>query len=253
MTDQKVTPGSTPDQVTRDLNQVLRALQAYPALARALIDPSAQAESKSTLIASVFAGISDETKTILAKALTTSWDSTKAFMAWVEATEVEAAWTWAKNEGALDACLDEVFSFGQLMVTNHEVRAAVTDRRVDVEQRQALVRTLLSSTMSEPAIDVALAAVSSRQGTIDDAVQSFLQIGADLADALLAVVTVARPLPSQQKADLGAALQARLGRRIIVEEIVDPDVLGGVRVECGAEVIDSTMTARLEAARRDFA
>jgi F-type H+-transporting ATPase subunit delta len=37
-----------------------------------------------------------------------------------------------------------------------------------------------------------------------------------------------------------------------VQEIVDPGVLGGVRVEFGDEVIEGTVADRLEQARRLF-
>jgi F-type H+-transporting ATPase subunit delta len=83
-------------------------------------------------------------------------------------------------------------------------------------------------------------------------VASSIQVGAEQAGKSLARVTVAKPLPSEQKNRLGEALAKRLGRPVIVEEIVDPTVLGSVRVECGADVIDDTVSARLQAVRRDF-
>jgi len=115
------------------------------------------------------------------------------------------------------------------------------------------VRTLLGATMMPASIEVAALAVAARWGTIDDAVHTFLETGAELAGGRLAVVTVAKRMSPEQKTQIGAALAARLGTGIIIEEIVDAGVLGGVRVECGAEVIDSTLASRLEAVRRDFA
>ena len=245
-------PGSNA-RITHDLNLALRALQDHPAMARALTDPSAPVATRARLIDSAFAALVPEARQTLKQCLETTWDSTKALLAWVESTAVKSAWTWAQNEGILQRSIDEVFSFGQLMYRNHEVRAAVTDRRVTIEKRQELVKTLLSSTMAQPSVEIAMAAVASRQGTIDAAVQSFTEIGADLAGGRLAVVTVAKPLPPEQKDRMRVALEATLDTTIIIEEIVDPTVMGGVRVECGAEVIDSTMASRLEAARRNFA
>jgi F-type H+-transporting ATPase subunit delta len=37
-----------------------------------------------------------------------------------------------------------------------------------------------------------------------------------------------------------------------MQEIIDPDVLGGMRVEIGDEVFEGTVSDRLEAARRLF-
>ncbi|MDR0487858.1 MAG: ATP synthase F1 subunit delta [Propionibacteriaceae bacterium] len=249
----KAKSGSTNVQVTHDLNLALRTLQDHPALARALTDPSAPVQARAKLIDGAFTGISVDARAILKQALDKTWDSTKGFLAWVESTAVKTAWEWAQQTGVLERSIDEVFSFGQMMYHNHEVRAAVTDRRVSVEKRQNLVKTLLSKTMAEPSVEIAVAAVASKRGTIDDAVSAFTEIGADLAGGRLAVVTIAKPLDSKQKTKLVAALESKLGTKIIVQEVVDPAVLGGVRVECGAEVIDSTMTSRLEVARRNFA
>jgi len=246
-------PASIHATVARDLNEVLRTLQDTPALGRALTDPAVVAGAKASLMAHVFPAISDASQDALKPAWSMTWDSTRALLEWVESTSVTAAWMWAADLGILRQSIDEVFTFGQMAYRDHELRAAITDRRVDVEKRQDLVETLLSPTMSEPSVEVAMAAVSSRRGTIDDAVNAFLQLGVSLAGGKLAVVTVAHPMPEDQKNRLCDALETRMGSKIIVEEIVDPSVLGGVRVECGAQVIDSTMTARLETARREFA
>ena len=246
-------PASTHATVAHDLNQVLRTLQDNPALARALTDPAVPAMAKANLISRVFGSIPEAAKDALNPAWTMSWESTSALLRWVESTAVNAAWMWAADLGVLRQSIDEVFTFGQMVYRDHELRGTITDRRVDVEKRQELVKTLFSPTMTEPSVEVAMAAVSSRRGTIDDAVNDFLKLGADLAGGKLARVTVAKPMPDEQKNRLGDVLQARMGANIIVEEIVDPSVLGGVRVECGAEVIDSTMATRLETARRNFA
>ena len=48
------------------------------------------------------------------------------------------------------------------------------------------------------------------------------------------------------------ALSKQVGRAIVIQEIVDPTVLGGIRVELGDEVIEGTVADRLEQARRLF-
>jgi F-type H+-transporting ATPase subunit delta len=44
----------------------------------------------------------------------------------------------------------------------------------------------------------------------------------------------------------------QLGRDVAIQEVVDPDILGGMRVEIGDEVFEGTVADRLEAARRLF-
>ena len=44
----------------------------------------------------------------------------------------------------------------------------------------------------------------------------------------------------------------KLGREVAIQEVIDPDILGGVRVELGDEVFEGTVSERLEAATRLF-
>jgi F-type H+-transporting ATPase subunit delta len=65
-------------------------------------------------------------------------------------------------------------------------------------------------------------------------------------------VVAAAPLTTEQRSRLEAALQRRYGRvRLNVD--VDPEVLGGLRVQVGSELVDGTLSARLDEARRRLA
>jgi F-type H+-transporting ATPase subunit delta len=68
----------------------------------------------------------------------------------------------------------------------------------------------------------------------------------------VATVRVAQPLTAAQRERLRETLSAQVGREVAVQEVIDPHVLGGVRVELGDEVIEGTVAGRLEQARRLF-
>jgi F-type H+-transporting ATPase subunit delta len=63
-------------------------------------------------------------------------------------------------------------------------------------------------------------------------------------------VWVATPLSAEHRERLARALAAQQGREVHLNVVVDPDVLGGVRVAVGEEVLDSTVASRLKAAQR---
>ena len=250
MTTSQTSPAQA--QIAHDLRQMVRVLEQYPALARAITDPAATPANKAALIDRVFAAMGPGSRELLKKCVDRSWESSAELVAWAEQSAIDQAWQWAAGLGELENSINQVFAFGQLVYRDHQLRAAVTDRRAPLEQRQQLVAKLLAGAATAPAVEIAMAAVVCRRGTIEDSINDFIQAGVKLAGAKLAVATVAKPLPEEQKRRLSAALAARVGAPVIVEEIVDPAVLGGVRVECGSEVIDSTMASRLETVRRDF-
>ena len=58
------------------------------------------------------------------------------------------------------------------------------------------------------------------------------------------------PLTEEQRSRLAAALRPHLRPEIHLNVEVDPELVGGIRVEIGDEVIDGTVVARLDEARR---
>lgn len=64
-------------------------------------------------------------------------------------------------------------------------------------------------------------------------------------DVLEAKVTSAYPLTQQQIADIAATLQERYGRKVKAEADVDSDLIGGVSIRIGDEVIDTSVRGKL--------
>ncbi len=61
-----------------------------------------------------------------------------------------------------------------------------------------------------------------------------------------AIVQSAFPLDAAALADLQASLDKRFGRRLNLTVAVEPELIGGVRVVVGDEVLDTSVKARLE-------
>ena len=61
-----------------------------------------------------------------------------------------------------------------------------------------------------------------------------------------AVVYSAFPLDAGTLADVGATLEKRFGRKLNLSVQLDEALIGGVRVEVGDEVLDTSVKARLE-------
>jgi F-type H+-transporting ATPase subunit delta len=66
-------------------------------------------------------------------------------------------------------------------------------------------------------------------------------------------VTTAAPLEAAERALVMARLAARTGRRVQLEEAVDPDLIGGVVAQIGDQIIDGSVRGRLQRLRRALA
>jgi F-type H+-transporting ATPase subunit delta len=61
------------------------------------------------------------------------------------------------------------------------------------------------------------------------------------------------PLSEAQRERLAAALRRLYGRPVRINLDIDREVVGGIRVEVEGEVLDGTMSGRLDEARRRLA
>ena len=95
-------------------------------------------------------------------------------------------------------------------------------------------------------------AVLARERTFDHTLEEYVNLAAEQKNRLVATVRVAQPLTDEQLTRLRAALARQAGRPVTVQVVLDEQVLGGVRVELGDEVIEGTVAAKLEEARRLF-
>ena len=68
-----------------------------------------------------------------------------------------------------------------------------------------------------------------------------------------AEVRTAVPLTDQEKRELGRRLEGALGKRILLEERVDPTLLGGFVAQVGSFIVDGSLDGQLERMRERLA
>ena len=66
----------------------------------------------------------------------------------------------------------------------------------------------------------------------------------------MVIVTTATPLKQEQIDKLIAVYSKKIGRAVHINSVVDPSVLGGMRMQVGDEVTDNTVVAQLENLQR---
>jgi F-type H+-transporting ATPase subunit delta len=85
---------------------------------------------------------------------------------------------------------------------------------------------------------------------VDVALKNLSDIAANLRSRIVAEVRVAISLNGEQITRLQNVLARIAGQQVSLNVVVDPSVLGGVSVRLGDDVIDGSVSTRLEQARR---
>ena len=94
---------------------------------------------------------------------------------------------------------------------------------------------------------------SGAHGTFDRGLEEFQHLAAEAQEEKLATVHTARELDDSERERLAKALSKQYGTTVHLQVVVDPDVVGGLRVEIGDDIIDGTVSSRLEDAQRKLA
>lgn len=249
------TGGVDPTKLGDDLFSVTGLLAGNAGLRRALTDPARPADAKATLVDRLLRGkVSDSALELLIGVVRSRWSDPSDLVEAVDGLAVTAELFNAERAHRLDAVEDELFRFARMVAADVALRDAFAARTVGAARKAELVRTLLEGKVSPETLRLAVqAAVSPRGMRTEQALDHYLEAAAARRRQLVAEVVAASPLTEGQRARLSTALRRIYGRDIRINLDVDPEVLGGLRIQIGGELIDSTVIARLGTARRSLA
>jgi F-type H+-transporting ATPase subunit delta len=244
-----------PTTLGGDLFAVTALLSGNAGLRRGLTDPARPAEAKVALIERLLRGkVSDPALDLLAGVVRSRWSDPSDLVEAVEGLAVTAELYNAERAHRLDTVEDELFRFSRTVAADVSLRDAFAVRTVGAERKAELVRQLLEGKVSPETLRLAVqAAVSPRGMRTEQVLDRYLEAAAARRRQLVAEVLAATPLTEGQRARLSTALRRIYGRDIRINLDVDPEVLGGLRIQVGGELIDSTVLGRLQSARRSLA
>jgi len=235
-----------------DLFGVTGALDSSASLRRALVDPSRDAAAKRGLVEVLFASrISAEAAAVLNALVSQHWADDQDLGDATEALAVEALVASAEAGGRLDALEDDLFRFERLVAADSGLRDALSAHGGDENVKAALVEALLAGKASVETIRLARqAAVSPRGRRFGRVLESYLAVAAKRREQMTATVTAAVSLTQDQRQRLVQALSAIYNGPVQINVVLDPAVVGGIRVQVGDEVVDGTILRRLQEAER---
>lgn len=85
-----------------------------------------------------------------------------------------------------------------------------------------------------------------RMNVLPGIIKSFSAALSKMRGEVVAQVITASPLAKAQEKEIAKALSAELGRDVIIESKVDENILGGLIVKVGSQMIDDSVARKLE-------
>jgi F-type H+-transporting ATPase subunit delta len=252
---ESVLPVAGPLGVGDALFSVAALLDEQPSLRAALTDPARSGEDKAGLVASLLRGkVAEQVVDLVSGMVRSRWSTPRDLAEGTARLGVEAVLISAQRHDRLDEVQDELFRFARTVASQPELRLALTDRGLPVERKSDLLTELLKEkTTVETARLIVHAVTEPRGHSLESNLEALAEAAAARRQRQVATVTAAVPLTEQQRQRLAATLSAQLGHDVQLNVLIDPEVVGGLRVSLGDEVIDGTLASRLDDAQRRIA
>ncbi len=158
-----------------------------------------------------------------------------------------ALYDYADEKSVLPEVLDQVRALRKLIAESASLREFLADQSLDSRQAgQGLEAVLNAQGFSETLKRfVAVIALNRRVARVDEILGAVLALDAKRRGETIAEVRSAQPLTAGQR----SALQTRLAEagyaRVSMIERVEPELIGGLVVQIGAKLFDTSIRGRL--------
>ncbi|SEO91258.1 F0F1 ATP synthase subunit delta [Trujillonella endophytica] len=235
-----------------ELFAVARLLQAQPSLRRALSDQAGKPAERAALARRLLAGkVTDATLDLVETLARQRWSRPFDLVEAAETLATEAALDTADARGELEGVEDELFRFGRIVAGDPDLSRILGDRAAPAAGKSALLDRLLTGRVS-PVTEQLLRNHLTRPtvANAETAIERLSEVASRRRGQSVAHVTAASPLSDAQERRLADVLGRVYGRAIGLQVTVDPELLGGLVIRVGDEVIDGSVLRRLDEAGR---
>lgn len=153
----------------------------------------------------------------------------------------------ARDEKQIDAVTRSLDKVEAAINESADFKTLTTSPLVDRAQAGKAIRALTPVLGIDPitAKFLGVLADNGRLGALKAVIKAVRELAADARGETTAEVTSANPLNDDQVARLKSNLKARLGRDVTIEPKVDPELLGGLVVRLGSQMIDASIRTKL--------
>ena len=236
-------------RIGNELFTITKVLDDSIQLERALTDPSRPVADKVAVLKELLGDSAHPmTMEIMTDLVSRRWSRARDIANAVEDFGVDAMMYYAD---ATDATLQVSIELSELhsaLLNLPVVRAKLYDYQATSEARVKLFREVFSGkTLNKVTMRLAEHATCNlRRRRYLETLQWLINKFSRHMGESMGTVTTATPLKKEQIKRLVEVYSAKVGRQVHINSVVDPTVLGGMRIQVGDEVTDNTVVAQLQ-------
>lgn len=239
--------GSALTTAASELTEVITFLTKNPVLRKKLTEDEDNPAGKQQLVSTLFGGkVAPIVVDVVASAAKQRWSSSADFLTGLRRQNALIVLTAAEREGVIEQVEDELFRVSRLLEANPQLASLLSDFTHPADKRNALLEKLIGGQVNEHTWNLLSHTITLLNGQPAElAVDHLAELAAARRGESVAHVVSAAPLSDEQTQRLSSVLGNIYGRTISVQTEVRPEILGGLRIGVGDEIIDADIATRL--------
>ncbi|WIM89769.1 F0F1 ATP synthase subunit B/delta [Candidatus Mycobacterium wuenschmannii] len=237
-----------------DLTSVAALLIRESVVTRYLTQPAEDASPRVRLVERLVSGkVGQPALDVLKEAVAERWSAEGDLVDAVELAARQASLIRAEKAGQVDEVEDQLFRFSRILDAQPRLGILLGNYEVAADARVKLLRNVLGGKgtgANEITTDLLSKTVQLLRGQpAEVAVQSLAEVAVARRGEVVAQVSAAAELSEAQHKRLTEVLSRIYGHPVTAQISIDPEVLGGLAISVGDEIIDGTLSSRIEAAQ----
>ncbi|MGC4377375.1 F0F1 ATP synthase subunit delta [Fictibacillus sp. Mic-4] len=155
----------------------------------------------------------------------------------------------------LEQVEDELRLIKEVFRSNKDLLKILNHPKISTADKKELVKTTFGAALSAPVMNTIFLLIDrNRHNMITEMVSHFIVLANEAENIAEAKVYSVRPLTEKEKEELEATFAARVGKaKLRIENIVDPSLIGGIKVRIGNRIFDGSISGKLERIERQLA
>lgn len=164
-------------------------------------------------------------------------------------TYAQALLAAAQNQGITDQIVDQLNQLvDEYLTGSPQLAAAFASPRIDAQEKGRIIDRIFGDDFNPLLVKfLKVMAGRGRLGYVPAVREGAATLYDEMSGQVLAKISTAVPLDEPLRAQITERLGGALGKKVRLQEVVDPDLIGGMVIRVGDTVYDNSVANRLDA------
>ncbi|MFS0821347.1 F0F1 ATP synthase subunit delta [Bacillus sp. 1P02SD] len=159
----------------------------------------------------------------------------------------------ASEQNALDQYEEEIRTVKQVFSNSGDFQSVLKNPKLTADKKKAIVTQSFQGFSQMTLNTLYLLIDRHREDIIADVAEEFIALANDKRGIADATVYSVRPLTDSEEAGISSVFASKVGKTSLrIQNIVDPSLIGGVKLRIGNRIFDGSVKGKLERLERQL-